>query len=73
MAGFDKVRLMDKLIALGWSELNQTGRGVVLAEGGNPDYILVAPEDLYINPRRLFHVYEARDLQNLLGESIDED
>lgn len=73
MAGFDKVRLMDKLIALGWREPNEEERKVLAEDGGNPGYFLIMPHELYANMSKFFHVYDARDLQNLLGEPIIEE
>lgn len=60
MAGFDKYVLMEKLKKLGWKE-------------GGDGYEMEPPPELFEKRPRLFHVYDAKDLQNLLGEEVPEE
>ncbi len=64
MAGFDKWLIMEKLKRLGWTE----------AEPDDPErpYQMIPPASLFANRPKTFHVYEAEDLQNLLGEPVDD-
>lgn len=61
MAGLDKHILIDKLIELGW---------IV-----DPyDCLrLTPPDSLWKNKPKSLWVYDAKDLQDILGEEIDEE
>jgi hypothetical protein len=66
MSGFDRAILMEKLIAMGWTQ----------APPGSCDSAsnscLVPPESLWEKKKKAFYVYDAEALQNLLGESVPE-
>jgi hypothetical protein len=67
MAAFDKITLMDELIAVGWVE--------ALPEERNPDwgpfFQVVIPDNLVEKLRgRVFHVYEARSITNLIDDEL---
>jgi hypothetical protein len=68
MAGFDRAVLMEKLIALGWKEAPANVDCDSLSHA-----CLVPPDSLWQNKPKAFYVYDARDLQDLLGESVPED
>jgi hypothetical protein len=57
MAAWDKVVLGEKLVELGWTEIRKDGLA-----------LFVPPESLWQQRPPAFRVYEAIDLQNLLGE-----
>lgn len=59
MSGVDRGRIGGELEALGWQE----------DEEGN----YIPPQSLWDNKPTSFYVYEAADLQELLGKSIDEE
>ena len=70
MGGFDKAWLMIKLEKLGWIEV----------EVLDPDddfyqniYMMEPPDSLWENKRKSFHVYDAKDLQDILGEPVPEE
>ena len=68
MGGFDKYLLGEKLKALGWKELNPD------AEPLAPDYLhYVPPESLYKDAPTSFWIYDAEQLQHLLGQPVLED
>ena len=58
MGGFDRARLERRLIELGWSL--------------TVDDKLIPPDSLWKNKKQSFHVYDADDLQNLLGEMSED-
>ena len=58
MSGFDRAIMIRQLKKLGWKEVN----------GDN----LAPPDELWENKPKMFYVYDARNLQDLLGESINE-
>jgi len=61
MAGFDKYILGEKLEKLGW-------RWESLRSN-----TMIPPENLWNKRPKVFHVYDARDLQDLLGEPVPEE
>jgi hypothetical protein len=63
MSGFDKFVLMEKLKKLGWKE----------AGGDDDPYGMIPPDELWKDRPHRFYVYDARDLQNILGQAIPED
>jgi hypothetical protein len=59
MSGFDKAILIEKLKELGWKECS------------NMSYDLIPPDKLFDNAKGIpIYVYDARDVQNLLGEEV---
>jgi hypothetical protein len=56
MSGIDKANLMNKLITFGWKEDHAKA------------YHLVPPEELWIHKPKSFYIYDALELQNILGE-----
>ena len=65
MAAFDKWNMARKLVALGWEEVD--------APEGRRGTYLKPPARLFENAPQAFYVYDARDLQNLLGVEVPED
>ena len=63
MAGYDRIILEDKLTKMGWT--------VCLTADGKD--AMIPPTSLFENMPKHFHVYDARDLQNILGESVAEE
>lgn len=63
MAGFDKWVMTERLKGLGWAEV----------ESDDPAlrYHMVPPESLFTNRPKSFYVYDAKDLQDMLGELTD--
>ena len=59
---------MQKLIALGWQEAPPDVECDSLSHA-----CLIPPETLWQNKPAAFYVYDARDLQNLLGEGVPYD
>ena len=59
MSGIDRARLAQKLIDLGWTEDNND--------------MLTPPDKLFENKPVKFYVYEAEQLQDLLGECVTDD
>lgn len=57
MAAFDKVELMERLAALGWTEDESAG-----------PYRMIPPRDLFENAPKSFHAYDAERLQSILTE-----
>ncbi len=68
MSGFDRAILMEKLIVLGWQEAPANIDCDSLSHS-----CLVPPEELWRKKPKAFYVYQARDLQNILGEEVQED
>jgi hypothetical protein len=68
MAALDKYLLCERLKELGWREASED-------ELEPPDVRnrLVPPDSLWANKQQTFHVYQARDIQELLGVAVDED
>lgn len=65
MAAWDKLELMDQLLALGWREATDEEKASTGL--GNSQYVLVPPESLWLNKPRAFHVYDAQEIQDLLS------
>jgi hypothetical protein len=57
MAAFDKLRLEEKLVALGWEVI----------EKPDQPWRLKPPQILWDQRPSDFYIYDARDLQELLG------
>lgn len=68
MSGCDKSSLMQDLIDLGWKEVPSSDD--CQSRSG---FCLVPPDSLWNNKPRAFYVYDARDLQNILGKPINEE
>jgi len=67
MSGFDRMILGEKLEKLGWT------RAPELDCGSLSGACYIPPESLWQNRPAQFYVYDARDLQNMLGESVGEE
>ena len=65
MAGFDKYLLGEKLKAAGWEEVS--------GEQIDTETAFIPPDSLWAGKPPVFSVYEARDLQCLLGKPMDEE
>lgn len=63
MSGFDKSKLMRKLIKLGWKRVASSKDCESLG-----DYCLTPPDSLWKNKPLAFYVYDAENLQELLSQ-----
>lgn len=75
MSGYDKYRMEEALIKLGWCRASQVEVDSERGEefhGVTPHYMMVPPDSLWKNRPKFFHVWEAEELQNILApESLD--
>ena len=58
MSGVDRARIERRLLELGWTLTS--------------DDKLIPPDTLWENKKKSFHVYEADDIENMLGEMSEE-
>ena len=69
MAGFDKFVLMEQLIAAGWKEVEPEKMDPDLG----PYQLRATPEMVSGAHHKIFHVYDARKLMDLICEDWDTD
>ena len=70
MGGFDKYWLMQKLEKLGWVEVEVIDPKDDFYQN---KYMMRPPDALWKNKPESFHVYDAVDLQGILGKPILDD
>jgi hypothetical protein len=68
MSGVDRLVLMEKLKQLGWIEAPPN-----IDCGSLSHCCLVPPESLWLNKPKSFYVYDAIDLQNILGKMVHDE
>jgi len=62
MAGYDRMVLEEKLIEKGWRVVEVDGKDM-----------MIPPASLFERAMKHYHVYQAQELQNLLGDPAAEE